>query len=208
MKTIGKLLKEARVRRRYSLDKVERETKIKKEFVDAIEKENWKVLPEYPVVVGFVKNLASSLKINESQAMAFLRRDYPPQKLSINPKPDVSKEFVWSPKLTFLVGVGAVLAVILGYLVFQYVRFVSPPELIVNEPTEGQVIDSRFLTVAGKTDTDATIRVNNQPVLINENGEFTTEIEISETTGEIEVKATSRSGKETVIRRNIKPELN
>ena len=208
MKTIGKLLKEARVRRRYSLDKVERETKIKKEFVDAIEKENWKVLPEYPVVVGFVKNLASSLKINESQAMAFLRRDYPPQKLSINPKPDVSKEFVWSPKLTFLVGVGVVLAVILGYLVFQYVRFVSPPELIVNEPAEGQVVDSRFLTVAGKTDTDATIRVNNQPVLINENGEFTTEIEISETTGEIEVKATSRSGKETVIRRNIKPELN
>ena len=41
IKTIGETLKEARLKKRYSLDRVEKETKIKKEFIEAIEEENW-----------------------------------------------------------------------------------------------------------------------------------------------------------------------
>ena len=137
MKTIGSFIKDARAKKRYSLAKLEEATKIKKDFIEAIEKEDWKTLPDYSVVVGFVKNIAAYLQAGERQAIALLRRDYPPQKLSINPKPDVSRQFVWSPKLTFFVGVGAVIAIIVGYLIFQYVRFINPPHLEVFEPKEG-----------------------------------------------------------------------
>ncbi len=207
MKTIGKLIKEARIKKRYSLRKVEEETKIKREFIEGIEKENWKALPDFPVVSGFVKNLASFLKVNEKVALAILRRDYPPRPVNINPKPDVGNEFIWSPRLTFLVGIGIVLVVILGYLAFQYFRFVSPPTLTLNLPKEGQVVSQKNLLVSGKTDTDATVLVNNQPVLTDESGNFSTTMEITQKTTEIEVKATSRSGRETTIRRKIIPEF-
>ncbi len=207
MKTIGKLIKEARIKKRYSLRKVEEETKIKREFIEGIEKENWKALPDFPVVSGFVKNLASFLKVNEKVALAILRRDYPPRPVNINPKPDVGNEFIWSPRLTFLVGIGIVLVVILGYLAFQYFRFVSPPTLSLNLPKEGQVVSQKNLLVSGKTDTDATVLVNNQPVLTDESGNFSTTMEITQKTTEIEVKATSRSGRETTIRRKIIPEF-
>ena len=79
MKTIGIFLKEARVKKRFSQEKIANETKIKKEFIISIEKENWEALPEYPVVIGFVKKISKYLKLDERQAVAFLRRDYPPR---------------------------------------------------------------------------------------------------------------------------------
>jgi cytoskeletal protein RodZ len=114
MKTIGVLLKEARTKKRYSRARLEKGTKIKKEFIEALEKEKWEELPELPVVQGFVKNIAQFLKIDDKRAAALLRRDYPPKTLSINPKPDVSEKFTWSPKLTFIAGAIVISLAILG----------------------------------------------------------------------------------------------
>ncbi len=207
MKTIGKALKEARVRKKYSQVKLEKETKIKKEFIEAIEKEDWPSLPEYPVVAGFVRSIAGVLRIERRQALARLRRDYPPKVLRINPKPDVSEKFTWNPKLTFISGVIGISLIGLTYIGFQYVGFISPPPLEVNVPKEGAVIKETFIEVSGKTDPEAIVRVNNQLVLVEDNGEFNAEIDIYEGTYEIEIKAISRSGKESIIKRKIIPEL-
>lgn len=207
MKTIGEFLRESRAKKKYSQEEIAKETKIRRKFIAAIEKENWEILPEFPVVVGFVKRIAKFLKLDERQAVALLRRDYPPKVLPVNPKPDVSKSFTWSPKLTFIVGIVIVVAVVLGYLGFQYTRFMSPPRLVVEQPEEEQVVKERALRVSGTTDLDAIVKINNQPVLVDDNGKFEAEIEIFEGTEEIVVKAVSRSGKETTVRRTIKPEL-
>jgi len=207
MRTIGQTLKEARVRKRYSLGRLEELIKIKKVFLVSLEKEEWEMLPEFPVVVGFVKNIAKFLDIDERGAVALLRRDYPPKKLTINPKPDVSDKFTWSPKFTFLVGAGLIIALLLGYLGFQYIRFISPPALVVTTPVQNQIVKQTNLEVSGKTSTDATVKINNQPVVVSDEGEFNAEIGIFEGTKEIIVQAISRSGKETVVRRTIKPEL-
>jgi cytoskeletal protein RodZ len=207
MKTIGDYLKEARIRKKYSKEKLEKETKIKKDFIDAIEKEEWTKLPEPTVVTGFVRSIANTLGLNPNQILAFLRRDYPPKKTSINPKPELKSKFSWSPKLTFITAILAVLLIISAYLSFQYVNFVRPPVLYVDTPKEGEIVKTRNLTISGRTSPQAVIKVNNQPVLVDEDGNFLDTIEIYEKTTEIEIKAVSRSGKETVIIRKITPEL-
>jgi cytoskeletal protein RodZ len=207
MKTIGEYLKEARVKKRFSQEKIAKETKIKEDFISSIEKEDWESLPEFPVVVGFVKGIAKFLKVDERQAVALLRRDYPPKVLPVNPKPDVSRTFTWTPRLTFILGITIVALVILGYLGFQYSNFVRPPKLFVERPLEGEVVKEEKLTVFGRTDPDVTVKVNNQPVLVEDDGTFETEIEIFEGTEEIVIKAVSRSGKETTVQRKIKPEI-
>lgn len=207
MKTIGSFLKEARVKKKYTLEAVERETKIKREFIKAIEKGQWESLPEFPVVLGFVKNIASFLEVDPKHAAAFLRRDYPPKVLSINPKPDAMKKFEWSPRLTFFVAVGIILALILGYLGTQYIKFISPPFLEVLEPKEKQEVSVGSIKIVGRTSPGASVKVNNQTALVFEDGKFEAEIEILEGTTEIIVQAASRSGKETTVRRTIKLKL-
>jgi len=203
MKTIGEYLKDKRVKGNYTYKKIETDTKIKREFVVAIENENWHELPDYPVVLGFVKKIARSLRLSEKQAAALLRRDYPPKKLPINPKPDVSRGFKWSPKTTFIVGVGVVILAIFTYLGYQYALFTKPPLLEVYYPTEGESINESHLLVTGKTNKEATVIINNQPVLVTDDGDFEASLEVNNQTQEVVVQAKYRSGKETVVHRNI-----
>ncbi|EKE12460.1 MAG: hypothetical protein ACD_13C00216G0003 [uncultured bacterium] len=203
MKKIGQIIENARKEKKYSYERLEEITKIRTSFIEAIEKEEWQLLPPFPTVLGFVKSLSSALDIDENMAMAVLRRDYPPKKLSINPEPDISSKPSWNPKLTFFVGVGLVATIILGYLTFQYTKFRSPPKMELTSPVEGQIVNGDSVLVFGTTDTDVKITVDNQPVLVDEEGRFLANIEISEDTSEIIVKAVSRSGKETIIERKI-----
>jgi len=206
MKTIGLVLREARIKKKISKRELEELTRIKSGFVDRIEREQWSLLPEFPVVLGFTKSMAGFLGLEVSQVTALLRRDYPPQKAVQSPKPDVGRQFVWTPKLTFLLGSVLIILAILSYLGFQYIKFTSPPFLSVVEPRDEQVIKTRSLEVWGKTDPGATIRVNNQPVLVSQTGEFKTEIDVSDQTQIIEIKAVSRAQKETTVTRQIKVE--
>ena len=208
MHTIGQILKDARVTKSYSLMHLEGITKIKSGFIDSIEKEKWESLPAFPTVLGFVKSISTALAIDPKMAVAVLKRDYPPQKLRITPKADVSKRFAWTPKLTFILGISAVLLIIFGYLGFQYFHFVSAPRLNVESPKENQVVVGDSVTVFGSTDTDAKVTVNNQPIIVSEDGKFSVSLSVVKNTKEIVVTASSRSGKVTVIRRTINVQLN
>ncbi|QQS38987.1 helix-turn-helix domain-containing protein [Candidatus Woesebacteria bacterium] len=207
MNTIGKYLKDTRLSQNKTLEDMENKTKIRKEFVRLIENESWNKLPDFPVVTGFVKSIAGALKLDEKKVLAFLRRDYPPRNVSLNPKADILNRFVWSPKLTFFLGIFAVTVAIVGYLGFQYYDFTRSPSLEVYSPSENLKITESTVSVSGKTDPEAVVRVNNQPVIVGENGEFATQIEIFSQTKEILIKSVSRSGKETAISRKVSPEL-
>lgn len=207
MKTAGEIIKQARVKKKLSRKQLEGKTKIKEGFIEALEKSSWNELPEYPVVTGFVKNIAGTLGLKEENLTALLRRDYPPKDLRVNPKPEPSEKFKWSPRLTFLTAIALLLLVVSIYLGISYLNFIKPPLLEVQEPIEGMMVSEKMLPVKGKTNSEAFLEVNNQPVLVEEDGYFETEIEVSTNTKEVVVVAKSRSGKETTVRRNIMVEL-
>ena len=203
MKTIGQIINSARVKKKLSLKKLEEATKIKATFIKSIEEEKWNLLPTFTTVLGFVKSISAALGIEEKMAIAVLKRDYPPKKLNINPKPDAQTRFAWSPKLTFAIGIVAVVLIVLGYIGFQYTKFISPPDLTVDSPKENQIVEGGSVLVFGSTDPDVKITVNNQPVLVNEEGKFSVDLGVTQTTEEIDIIATSRSGKEREISRKI-----
>lgn len=204
MKTIGQLLKEKREERYITTHYLEKSTKIKASFIELIENDDWENLPPFPTVLGFVKSLAKALNVDENTAVAVLKRDYPPKKDNkVVPKPDVKAKVYWGPKMTFGLGVFVALLLFFGYLGFQYYKFTSPPTLTLESPIEGQVVDKKEVTVFGKTDNDVQLLVNNQPVMVADDGRFTVNLEVSENTKEISVIATSRSGKVSEIHRKI-----
>lgn len=203
MKTVGQIIKNARIESDLTLSQLADKTKIKSSFIELIENEKWDDLPPLPIVLGFVKSISSAIGVNENLATATLKRDYPPKKLRISPKPDVSSKFFWSPKLTFIFGISFILLIFFGYLGFQYYKFTAPPNLSVDSPTEGQIVSSDKVNVFGKADTDVKILVNNQPVLVGDDGGFSINLDVTTNTKEVDVVATSRSGKVAEIHRKI-----
>lgn len=207
MRSLGKTIKDTRRNLELTRRDLERHTKIRPEFLKAIEDGAWDKLPEFPVVQGFVRSIAHVLDMDESLALALLRRDYPKTNTPIAPKPDVKNKFIWSPKWTLITAALLVTLIIVGYLGFQYKQFVSPPELVILRPKEEEVITKSIYIVEGITTADATVSVNNQPTLVSDTGAFKTEIEISRETREIVIKAASRSGKETEVRRKVEVKI-
>lgn len=207
MKTVGDLIKEIRRQNNISHEELGEMTHIKTSFIKAIEESRWDALPELPVVIGFVKSISHFLDIDEEHSVALLKREYPP-KVKLPKKTIVkSTQVIWGPRLTFLALVILILVVVVGYLGFQYVKFNTPPKLQLNSPYEEEIIKTKTLTITGVTDSDATIEVNNQPVLVEASGKFTTQIEVNDKTSQVEVIAKTRSGKETVIKRNIRVQI-
>lgn len=207
MKTIGQYLRNKRKEKGLTIRELSKITRIRENFLRAIEREEWGALPEFTVVAGFVRSVAGALEADRNQTAALLRRDYPPRKPVVQEKEMPINEFRVSPQHVFFAGVGIVVLAIAAYLIAQYMAFTRPPELSVDVPSEGQVVLERQLTVLGKTDPTATVIVNTQPALVAEDGSFSTTIVVNESTSLVEVVATSRAGKETRISRTIKPEF-
>jgi transcriptional regulator with XRE-family HTH domain len=206
MITIGKFLNAERVSRKISFEALERKTKIKKEFIEALEKEEWEFLPEFPVVLGFVKNIAKTLGIDANRAVSLLRRDYPPKIVSLNPNPPAFRRLVWGPKLTLVFFTVLVFLFIAGYLGYQAYRFLSPPFLVLSEPKEGQIVKAGKILVSGKTDSDAIVIINNQQTIVDQDGSFEAELLIDKNTKEVVVLAKSRAGKTSQISRHLSVE--
>jgi cytoskeletal protein RodZ len=208
MRTVGNLLKEARRNKNLSINDVEEMTHIRSSFIRAIEEAEWDKLPHENIIVGFIKSISHFLDIDERYAVSLFRREYLPQEKKEIQKPKVysrqiGRKFTWGPRLTFLVGVIVIVVVVLGYLGFQYKKFNSPPELIINSPTEGQTVERGTLEIKGMTDPDATVEINNQSIIVEDNGNFNGEIDVSSNTTQINIKAESRSGKTTTLSRKI-----
>lgn len=212
MKTAGELLKEARLKKNYTRAGLGAESHIKASFIQAIERGDWEDLPEFAVVTGFVKSLSHFLDVDERLVVSTLRRDYPPELSApasgkMRSAKEISKKFYWRPRLTFIVGVGVVLIIVLAYLGFQYRKFNLPPSLVLNSPTQNEVLHNYTLEVSGRTDSDATVAVDGQSVIVDSNGNFTATVDVAKNTTMIKIIATSRSGKQTIVWRTISVRL-
>lgn len=203
MNTVGDVIKKARLAKKVSRKSLSVKTRIRQEFIEAIEKGNWGNLPESAVVAGFVKSLATTLGVDEYRVLALLRRDYPKVPVA-KPAKEVHSRFVWTPRHTFALGVVAVLVVALSYIGFQYISFVRPPDLSITSPVDGQEIIGTTIEISGTTDKDVTLSANNQPILVADDGSFKGTLNVNPDTQSIEFVAVSRSGKQAVVVKSIR----
>lgn len=206
MRTIGEFLKSKRQKKRYSLEDLERKTKIRKEFILAIEEGRWEELPDFSVVLGFVKSLAEELNVDLKKTIALFRRDYPLKKEQAIRPPlplgGLSKGI--KPNLIYIFLAAVSVFLVIGFLIYEYIRFNLPPRIKIDNPKEGQEVEGGKVLVSGWTEPDTLLLVNNQPVLVDKDGSFNETIEILPNTNTIVFKATSRAGRETVVYRTIK----
>lgn len=198
MTTVGELLGQARRKKKISIRALSRTTRIKEGFLRAIEAGAWQNLPDFAVTAGFVRNFAQSVGVAADFAQALLRRDYPQRTESAKPLELKLEPRFWTPKTTLFVVTGLTVLILAGYLVRQYLIFTAAPPLQIFQPQQNQEVQGQEVEVRGRTSPQATVRVNNQPVLVDENGNFQTQVILGgDQTSIIIVRSESRGGKTT-----------
>lgn len=208
-KTIGELLVEQRLKAGLSLEEVAVQTRVKHEYLKAIEQNDFPQLPAAVFVKGYIRSYARVLELEPQPLLALLRRDYrTTHKGELLPQ-DIIVSSVRQPSLPRNIRILAIgttiLAGVLGaYLGWQWLLLNRPPELIVTYPTELVEVDTRF-SVMGRTAINSTVVVNGQPVPLKSDGFFVAEVELPKVgIATVVVEARDPKGRTTVIERQVR----
>lgn len=204
MKTPGDLLKEKRLLKELSLETVAAKTKIKLEYLEAIENSDFSLLPSSTFAKGFLRNYASFLYLNPDTIVAMFRRDYTenakgeiiPRGL-VTPLGTKPKYFTVNMILTTL----AIIA-FLGFLSFQLFIWWSLPKIKLISPQNGDTYGEK-VTFKGTTAMDATVKVDTQQVIVDPSGQFTLDLIYPSGTHTVIIESTSRRGKSTLVERTF-----
>lgn len=199
MKKVSDLLREKRLELGFTLEDVERATKIKIEFLKALEEGHFHVLPSESYALGFVKNYAKFLDLALPRVTALFRREYKTEKVQIVPdftktQQKFKRRFFSSPKTILIILTVFSIGI---YIAFQYSSFFFGPKLEVTSPKEGAVVSGNAVKVSGKTDPYANLFINNDEVSLSISGEFRKSLYLFSGKQKITIVSKNRFGKET-----------
>lgn len=210
MITVGEVLKNKRENLKISLEKASSETKIQKRYLQYIEKNEFFPFQSEVFLTGFIKIYAKYLNLNVSKVLALYRRTNPvfkkEQPKTSTTKPSYKKSKInITPKLAIYVILGVSTLLIIGYIVSQIHKFQTPPKLQITEPSQDTITTEQTFLVKGKVEENVSVEINDVVVETMENGDFEKEIELTEGTNLLTIKAKKNNNNilETVETRKI-----
>jgi len=210
-RSIGEILKQERERHRLSVSDLAKRTRIRQDYLLALENNDFDKLPAAIFVKGYIRSYGQVFGFDHKPLQALLRRDYKESaKGKLVPrefiKPVLKRKFVWTPATMTAIVLSAVFLTFVSYVLFSWINLQKPPELTVLQPQDDQVVSSQVI-IEGKTLPDAMVSVNSQPVALQMDGSFKTEILLPrDGVNTITIEASDRRGKVRTIQRTVKVE--
>jgi len=207
-KTIGEILQDERLRHHLSIKEMAQRTRIRPEYLEALERNEFSELPASTFVKGFIKTYAGLFNLDPLPLLGILRRDYKESASgTLVPrefiKPVLKRRLVWTPITVTVLALGAIFFTLMSYLVLQWYNLQKPPILIVESPLENAFVSPQ-IKVAGQTVSDGKVMVNSQPVSILPNGTFETDVYLPrEGIHVITVEVADRRGKKNQTQRSV-----
>lgn len=208
---VGERLAIERRRKGLSIEEVAKGTKIRPQFLIALERGDYKKLPSSAYIRGFIKNYAQYLGLSTKETLALFRREFNEREFL-----GVLPESFTHPKQQAFAGVrlsqaaiyiAIIVIFVLGFVFFQYKAAFFGPSLIVSNPKENAVITNSQVEVKGNTDQNVTVSVDDQAADVANDGSFQKYIVVLAGATEIKIKAVNSFGKVTTIIRRIKVSL-
>ncbi len=206
---VGQQLKARRQALRLSLAQVELDTKIRGKFLTALETGEYKSLPNDIYSRGFVQHYANHLGLDG----AFVAAQYVGERGGIDqaktkrPQMERGTRIVLTRRWIGVLGVLAVVAAVLWYLLWQFSALAAAPKLVITSPGADRVLAGAEITVAGHTTPGADVNVNDSPVLTDTDGNFSEKVALHEGINTIRIVSKSKLGKSTGVTRNVLAKL-
>lgn len=197
------LLKNTRLDKEWDLIDISKKLKVPVKYLEALENGEVICYPQEPYCSLIIKDYADFLGLNGKDILALFRRDFE-QKNKV--KKTSKNLFSFTPKVTFTLSIILVVIIFIFYLITEYYKFHLPPRLKVNWPIEA-TISASTIEINGITDSEATIRINDDLIMINNDGSFQKKINLNTGENLITVQSTSPNGKTTVEQKAINSAL-
>ena len=197
------LLKNTRLDKEWELSDISKKLKVPIKYLEALENGEVVCYPQEPYCSLIIKDYAEFLGLNGKDVLSLFRRDFE-QKNKV--KKTLKNSFSFTPKVTFSISIILIIIIFIFYLISEYYKFHLPPKLKVNWPLEATVSAST-VEINGITDPESTIRVNDDLIMVNNDGSFQKKIQLSTGQNLIIIQSTSANGKTTIEQKTINSAL-
>lgn len=190
------------------MDVVAAQTQIQRKYLEAFEADAYHLLPDPLYAKHFLKLFVLAI---HGDATYFLAR-YEEECGSCSavtdqlriPRQRTGKRLLrkwrtWAKAAGF----ACVIGLLFLYIGFQLHNLLAPPNLLLDTPQQDIQTTIASLTVAGQTDSEVQITVNNDPVLTDPTGRFETRLTLTRGLNTIEVIARKKYGQPQTIRRTV-----
>ncbi|NTV40848.1 MAG: helix-turn-helix domain-containing protein [Candidatus Moranbacteria bacterium] len=201
--TLGEKMKKNREERRLGLADISKGTKIQVKYLQYLEEGEYMKLPADVYVRGFLRSYAVFMGLSEKNLIKQFEREKGIHKNikkivdDENKKPVNFSIFVITPKMIVVTGILIAAFGSFLYLYFQVNNFISTPRLVIIKPSDGSTINQGTTHVVGMAEKDALVTINDQPVMVNERGDFSEDVGLKDGLNIINVKARNKFNKET-----------
>lgn len=210
MKSVGNILQTARQAKKFTLEDVHKFIKIHPRFLAALEAGDYSVFSDKIHAKGFLKVYAEFLELNVDEILGLWRREYEAyfdKNVRENKRFAVAElnapKLLLTPGLVLSVLLGVLIVGFFGYLYYQYRSYSGAPMLEIYSPANSIAVTSDLLDVTGKTDRDSVLLINNQRVILAQDGTFATSIRLKPGLNTLSFLAVNKLGRETEEIRTI-----
>lgn len=219
-KSLGEYLRFMRIRKKFNLEQVEKETKVSMKYLVALEAGNFSNLPPDVYTIGFIRRYANFLQIDSEkmilkyQEELKIYRNYgifkieQKKKAELQLKPQRSKKwlkdpgFVVTPKFIMSTAVLLLVMGVLSYIWYQVRSFAAAPALDIYGPKIEEIVRDDKVKIFGQTDPTAYLTINNEFIAINTEGNFECEVKLEPGLNNVDVISKNKNEKNT--RRTLK----
>ncbi len=204
---LGERLAQVRSESGWAIVEVAKKISVKPKYLAAIEAGRYRDLPGPVYARNFVRLYAQALGVETGAVIDMFDKEFQivtSGKIERHlPSERVSTEFHWMRKHARLLLAGAVIAAVLFYLGIQVERLLTPPILTVTSPAGDVTTKNLQITVAGHTELTASVTINNQPVQLDDAGNFKESIDLSTGLNTLVIGAAKKHSSQRVVVRRV-----
>ena len=203
----GQYIRNARESRKLEIDFCSANLKIHKKFLEAIENNKYDIFISYFQAQGFVQNYLEFLDLSVTELIPRWRKDFYE---AFSHESDTVREF-YKPKkkrvYNFSLTLSGILYLFLGTLVvgsliwvfISYQALLNKPYLEIFKPKTNEIVDVDLIDIFGKTESDAILKVNNEGLIHQADGNFSTSLKLSEGINNFKFTAINPYGKDSEL---------
>lgn len=173
--TVGQTLEQLRMQTGLTVSNVAAHLHIREEYVDALEKSDYRKLPSRVFVKNYVRNYAKLLQLNWSAIESLLEEEL--RVYELEPAiPTLKRHLLMRPlraaHVAAAVGIIFIVVAIAAYFSFEIANSVQPPTLTLEDVPTTVPADQQSVSIAGQTSPEAIVSINDQEIAVEVDGSF------------------------------------
>jgi transcriptional regulator with XRE-family HTH domain len=211
----GSILQENREHQELTVEEIAQELNIQQKYIEALEREDLKVLPSAMYVHCFLKLYGKRLALDVQDLIqrydTAAGQGQGAEHFAATRQHSGLDYFLRFASVPRLVRFGVLILAMSAFLVyigFGLSGIIIAPPLNVWEPSNNIAIDKNFVEVVGQSDPEMVVSVNDRTILSTDDGTFRTIVNLQKGVNIIKIIAKNRHGKETIEYRRLLYEVN